>query len=50
MQNKLDNCDQEIRELQEEKQELVMKSITSQQEVQEVQRDLELKDVKIESL
>lgn len=37
-------------ELSQEKKELIMKSINSDQELEDVKRDIELKDVKIESL
>lgn len=40
----------EIDELSSEKKELIMKSINGDQELEDVKRDIELKDVKIESL
>lgn len=40
----------EIDELSGEKKELIMKSINGDQELEDVKRDIELKDVKIESL
>lgn len=47
---KTEKMQKEMDELSQEKKELIMKSINADQELEDVKRDIELKDVKIESL
>ena len=47
---KVSRLEKDIREVEDEKQDILMKMVNAEQEVQDIQRDVELKDITIQSL
>lgn len=47
---KVSRLEKDIREVEDEKQDILIKMVNAEQEVQDIQRDVELKDITIQSL